>query len=97
LDIDCWQRIMDNEQKEREVTMPCRVGITTDPESRRAYWESQVVGFSNWRILKSFRSKNQAQEYENQYAAQYDCEAHGGGPAIAGTWCVYRFDYIRSR
>ena len=48
--------------------MPCRVGMTTDPETRRAYWGSHVVGFKNWRILKTFSRKAEAQEYETQYA-----------------------------
>jgi hypothetical protein len=80
-----------------ESVMPCRVGITTDPKGRRAYWESQVVELKNWRILKSFASKAKAQEYETQYAARYDCQAYPGGPDAPGTWYVYRFDYTRTR
>jgi len=75
--------------------MPCRVGITTDPETRRAYWQRQVVGFKNWRILAKFRSKQKAQDYETSYAARSGCQAHAGGPDVPGTWYVYRFDYTR--
>jgi len=77
--------------------MPCRVGITTDPNARRAYWESQVVGLRDWRILKTFSRKAEAQEYETQYAAKYGCQAHAGGADTPGTWYVYRFDYTRTR
>jgi hypothetical protein len=77
--------------------MPCRVGITTDPDARRAYWQNQVVGFTNWRILKSSRSKTEAQDYETQYAERYGCQAKAGGPDAPGTWYVYRFDYTRTR
>jgi len=73
--------------------MPCRVGITTNQEERRAYWESKAVGLKNWRILKSFTTKAKAQEYETQYAARYGCQAHAGGPNAPGTWYVYRFNY----
>ena len=60
--------------------MPCRVGITTDLEARRAYWEGQVEGLKNWRHLKTFSTKEEAQEYETDYADRYGCVSHGGGP-----------------
>ena len=77
--------------------MPCRVGITTDLGERRTYWENRVVGLTNWRILKSFRSREAAQQYENEYAARYGCHAYHGGADAPGMWHVYRFDYIRER
>ena len=77
--------------------MLCRVGISIDPATRRTYWERQVVGLSNLRILKQTRSRAQAQEYENQYAARAGCQSHAGGPNTPGTWSVYRFDYLRMR
>ena len=77
--------------------MPCRVGITTDPDTRRAYWQNQVTGFTNWRILKSFRHRAEAQEYETQYAEKYGCQAAPGGADAPGPWYVYRFDYTRKR
>ena len=64
--------------------MPCRVGITTDPDTRREQWESQVVGLKNWRILRSFRSKAKAQEYEIWYARTYGCHSHPGGADASG-------------
>jgi len=77
--------------------MPCRVGITTDLDARRAYWQNQVVGFVNWRILSRFRSKEEAQEYETRYARRHGCRAFAGGPDTPGIWHVYRFDYTRTR
>ncbi len=77
--------------------MPCRVGITTDPERRKAYWESKVYGLTNWRLLKSYRSRAKAQEHEERYAARYNCQASPGGNDAGGTWHVYRFDYTRTR
>jgi len=77
--------------------MPCRVGITTDPDTRRAYWQNQVVGFRNWQILNRFRSKAEAQGYETRYARRHGCQAYAGGPDAPGTWYAYRFDYTRRR
>ena len=77
--------------------MPCRVGITTNPKERKAAWESQVVGLSNWRILANYPSREEAQTHEDSYAQRNGCQAaHGGAPA-KGPWYVYRFDYIRTR
>ena len=75
--------------------MPSRVGITTNPESRRKHWESRVEGLINWRILTSFQSQSEAQRYENDYAARHNCNAWPGGPDTPGTWYVYFFDYTR--
>ncbi len=77
--------------------MPCRVGITTRPEERRAEWENKVVGLSNWRILNSYPTKQQAQQHEDRYAVQTGCKASHGGPDAPGLWHVYRFDYLRER
>jgi hypothetical protein len=77
--------------------MPCRVGITTDPNTRREQWRDQVVGFKNWRILSRFRNRAEAQKYEDRYARTYGCHAHPGGADAPGIWHVYRFDYTRER
>ena len=77
--------------------MPCRVGITTDRERRRADWERKVVGLSDWRILDSYRSRERAQEHEDRYALSKGCHASPGGADTGGMWYVYRFDYVRER
>jgi len=64
--------------------MPCRVGITTDPDTRREQWRSQVVGFTNWKVLDSFRSRAAAQEYVTWYARRYGCHAYHGGADVPG-------------
>jgi hypothetical protein len=77
--------------------MACRVGMTTDPKTRKAYWENKVLGFKNWQILNTFSTKDKAQQYETNYAAKHGCQAGAGGPDTPGTWYVYRFDYTRTR
>lgn len=74
--------------------MPCRIGITTDPEDRRRYWQGQHPRLRNWTIVKSGLTQRQAQAEEERLAARHNCVAHAGGPKIAGRkWSVYRFDY----
>jgi len=77
--------------------MPCRVGITTDPDERKRQWENKVIGLRNWRIIGSHSSKAKAQEQETSYAERNNCKAHAGGPDKGGTWYVYRFDYTREK
>jgi len=83
--------------------MPCKIGITTNPESRRVYWQNQAMAFTNWQILEIFRSKTAAKEYETAYALRHGCEAElvdsdALGAAKESTtehdwWYVYHFDY----
>jgi hypothetical protein len=87
--------------------MPCRIGITTDPEGMRDYWQSRVTGFTNWEILNMFRSEAAAKEYETGYALRNECEATLGaadGPRTAREsktqydwWYVYHFDYAAEK
>lgn len=77
--------------------MPCRVGITTNPKTRKADWERKVVGLKNWRIIRKFQSRKEAQEYETKYAKKYRCKANPGGNEADGIWHVYRFEYTRMK
>ena len=77
--------------------MPCRVGITTNPERRKREWASKLHGMRGWRILKSCTNRKQAQRLEREYAVKYGCKAYGGGNRAKGPWCVYKFEYTRSK
>ena len=74
--------------------MRCRIGITTNPDERRAYWRSQHRTLNNWTILGAYPTRSQAQRAETMEAARRGCEAHqgGGGPEVA-TWYLYYFTY----
>lgn len=74
--------------------MPCRVGMTTDPDERRRYWESQYPTLHDWVILGHYRSKSEAQKAETMFADKNGCVSHpgGDGPEIAD-WVVYGFRY----
>lgn len=77
--------------------MPCRVGITTDTETRKAYWKGEVEGFSGWLILAKYSTRDKAQAHEDRYARQNKCQASAGGDTARGPWYVYRFDYTRTK
>ncbi len=80
--------------------MPCRVGITRNPERRKAEWEREVVGLRNWKE-EYVGSKSKAQTLENRrweicrsIGNRGRCYAHhGGGDPDAWGWYVYDFDY----
>lgn len=77
--------------------MPCRVGITTNPDRRKKEWRKQVIGFGNWKILERCNSREKAQASEDKYAKELGCEAHHGGEEAPGIWSVYYFKFYRER
>ena len=73
--------------------MAWKVGITTDPEKRKQYWQSLHPHLEGWRIIASGLSYSDAQREEIECARRCGCESHSGGPDITGNiWSVYRFD-----
>ena len=74
--------------------MACRVGITTDMEARRRYWESQHPTLQDWQVISLHSTKTAAQGAENRAATRHGCESGegGDGPEVA-TWYVYFFTY----
>ena len=78
--------------------MPCRVGITTNPDRRRSEWDARVVCLRKWQIVSEHWTKSGAQRAEAEYANKTGCEARAGGsgPEV-GNWRVYRFNYVRKR
>ncbi len=73
--------------------MGCRIGMSTDPEERKRYWESQYEGFADWEILAEGLSKDAAQEKETELAAQRGCESSPGGEGPDEGWSVYYFTF----
>lgn len=74
--------------------MACRVGITTNPERRKAEWEREYPNLTNWQILEIHATKSDAQAAENRLAKQLNCVAHPGGHGSDDdTWYVYYFEY----
>ena len=74
--------------------MACRVGITTNPEERKRYWQTQHPRLSKWQILGTYSTKAAAQEQENKEASKRGCTSSpgGSGPSLA-TWYVYYFEH----
>lgn len=76
--------------------MACRIGITTDPHTRKAHWQSVHPSLRDWQILAGPTSRENAQATETRLAQQHGCEAHPGGNEPAGAlaqWYVYGFNY----
>ncbi len=77
----------------------CRIGMTTNPERRKKEWErdyrKQGNNIISWNIVKTYKSKSAAQEFETKEAKKQNCEAHSGGrgPEKA-TWYVYKLEYV---
>lgn len=75
------------------ATVPCRVGITTDTEACREYWEARVTGFRGWRIVSVHTSRPAAKDAEVEYARRFGCESQSGEGALVASWSLYRFTY----
>ena len=74
--------------------MPCRVGMTTNPERREREWRAEYPSLWGWTVEGGNYTKNQAQDRENQLAVQYGCQAHPGGDGSeSDNWYVYWFYY----
>ncbi len=77
-----------------EVIMACRIGMTTNPDSRRKDWEREHKKITGWKILSTHRSKTAAQEAEKRLAKRHRCISYpGGSGAEKATWHVYKFNY----
>lgn len=77
--------------------MACRIGITTDPESRKYKWNIEFPNMKNWTILEdNISTQEETQNRENYYAKLYKCDSHWGGKTPKSSiksWCVYYFEY----
>lgn len=74
--------------------MACRVGITTDPNRRKAEWQIQHPNLRNWQIIGQHNSRSAAQAQEIQVANTYNCTAYPGGEGPENAiWYVYYFEY----
>lgn len=77
--------------------MACRIGVTTDPESRRARWEQwclrQGHPMKNWEIVGEFSIQEEAEEAGNDLAAKLGGEASPGAPDMDGPWHLYKVEY----
>ena len=75
-------------KKKRWIFMSCRVGITTDPEKRKQYWQGLHPHLRNWKIIASNLSYLDAQRKETEYAKRCSCESHSGRPGNRGKYLV---------
>ena len=73
--------------------MSCRIGMTTDIESRRRYWLRECPGMKNWQILAGPLNKREAQQAESLLAQEHGCTSYPGGDGeVLDNWYVYGFN-----
>ena len=77
--------------------MVCRIGITTNPEQRKAQWLREYPTLRNWEILIGpTKDKAEAQIAETMLSQKSGCESAPGGDDPDdpfAQWYVYRFYY----
>lgn len=73
--------------------MSCRIGITTNPDTRRAQWEKDLGRKVRFTILQTCATQSEAQQAETALAALNGCISSPGGQPANGPWYVYRIDY----
>ena len=74
----------------------CRVGMTTDPNRRKAHWENKISNITDWEWFGPYDSREEAQAFETHLASIHGCESHPGGRDPEGNkkWWVYKFIYL---
>ena len=69
--------------------MGCRVGMSTDPDARIAYWQAEE-GHTGGEVLACNLSYDEALERETQEARDRGCVSEPGGVrVVGGVWSVY--------
>ncbi|MBD3249456.1 hypothetical protein GF336_05405 [Candidatus Woesearchaeota archaeon] len=80
--------------------MPCRVGMTTDLDARKKYWETVYNKIWNWTVSGPYATREEAQKQETFLALLHKCESGPGGDDPDNPlddWYVYRFQYDRKK
>lgn len=69
--------------------MACRIGMSTEPEERIAYW-MEKEGHTDSEILAYGLTYDEAEEREAEEGRKHQCHYAGGGERVAGrVWYVY--------
>jgi len=73
----------------------CRVGITTDPYTRRQYWAAQHPTLRNWEIVSAHDAKDAAEWAAHRLSQERDCSGVDvdAAPPTPSAWHVYIFEY----
>lgn len=69
--------------------MGCRVGMSTDPETRIEHWKREE-GHTHGKVLASHLTYDEAQDREKVEALRRNCVSSPGGAKVGGrVWSVY--------
>lgn len=70
--------------------MVCRVGMSTNPDGRIAYWREKE-GHTHGKILRRNLTCKQALNMEKSVAKRLGCKSGPGGRPVPGrVWSVYQ-------
>ena len=70
-----------------------RVGISQNIELRERHWRSIYPNLTDWTVVKSFLSYDQAQDIENSFLKK-GFDGSPGGPRMGGyNYSVYTFNF----
>jgi hypothetical protein len=79
------------------TNMPTRIGITTDPETRRATLETVYQSLHHWRIEAGPLNRQAAQQRKSYLVTWRGCEAqrdeHETNGETRASWYVYSFKH----
>ena len=72
-----------------------RCGITTDLKTRKGYWEGRVTGLKGWTHVKTYQTREKAQEWEDEHDSTWEKYKGGREPDDSDKpWCCYEFKFI---
>jgi len=75
------------------MSFKVKVGVTTDPTSKRSFYQNQTNNFSNWQVIETFTSREEAMEFAILYADNHGFTLEPEEPDNGLIWYVYRFEY----
>ena len=78
-----------------EMPFNVKVGVTSDPKTKRSYYQNQIKGYCNWQIIETYTCRDEAQEYANLYSCEFECELDSKCTESGPIFYVYRLEYQR--
>jgi len=75
------------------MSIEVKVGVTTDPKTKRSFYQNQIKGYYNWQIIETYTCRDEAQEYAILYAEDYGCEIEPNCSEPGPIFYVYRLEY----
>jgi len=75
------------------MSIKVKVGVTTDPKTKRSFYQNQFENFYNWQILETFTCREDASKCAILYSEYYGYNLEPEEPETGLIWYVYRFEF----